>query len=190
MRVMDEEPPAWRLRRATTDDAGALARLHVDCWADAYAGLMPDALLAGLPADVPAWAARWEQTLGEVSRPPTLLAETDDALIGFATAGPARVDDPPAPAELWALYVRAAWWGTAVGHDLFRAVLADGPAYLWVLQGNERAARFYRRQGFAPDGTRKDSEHGRELRMVRTARSSEVPGRGGMIAARGDVGPP
>ncbi len=169
MRVMDEEPPAWRLRSATTYDAEALARLHLDCWAEAYAGLMPDALLAGLLADVPARVARWEHVLAEVSRPPTLLAETDDGLIGFATAGPARADDPPAPAELWALYVRGAWWGTAVGHDLFRAVLADGPAYLWVLQGNERAVRFYRRQGFASDGVGKDTEHGRELRMLRTA---------------------
>ena len=167
MRVMDEPPRPWRLRPATAYDAEPLARLHLDCWGEAYTGLMPGDLLAGLRADVPARVARWEQVLAVEGRPPTMLAETDDGLVGFATAGPARADDPPAPTELWALYARAAWWGTPLGHDLFRAVLADGPAYLWVLEGNDRAARFYRRQGFEPDGAAKETEHGRDLRMVR-----------------------
>jgi hypothetical protein len=36
------------IRRATTDDAGSLARVHVDAWRAAYRGLVPDERLANL----------------------------------------------------------------------------------------------------------------------------------------------
>ncbi|NUR29276.1 MAG: GNAT family N-acetyltransferase, partial [Catenulispora sp.] len=51
-------------------------------------------------------------------------------------------------------------WGTGAGHALMEAALARlrelglSPVRLWALDGNERAARFYRRQGFALDGER------------------------------------
>jgi ribosomal protein S18 acetylase RimI-like enzyme len=33
--------------------------------------------------------------------------------------------------------------------------IGDRPAYLWVLEGNDRAVAFYRRHGFTEDGGRK-----------------------------------
>ncbi len=61
-------------------------------------------------------------------------------------------------AELYALYVRPAWWSTGTGRALMERVLARTGAAgyqsvtLWVLRDNERARRFYERAGFAPDG--------------------------------------
>ena len=37
-----------RIRRATRDDASAIGRVHVETWQSAYAGLLPDAMLAGM----------------------------------------------------------------------------------------------------------------------------------------------
>lgn len=159
----------WRLRRARPADAEALASLHLEVWDDAYADLMPAAVLAERRADTPARMLRWRERLGD-DEPPTMVAETADPaprLLGFATAGPPRDEPPPADRELWALYVRAPWWGTRVGWRLLRSVLGDADAYLWVLEGNERATRFYRRQGFAADGAVRDARHGRERRLVR-----------------------
>ncbi len=61
-------------------------------------------------------------------------------------------------AELYALYVRPAWWSTGTGRTLMQRVLAKsaGAGFpsitLWVLRDNRRARRFYERAGFAPDG--------------------------------------
>jgi hypothetical protein len=50
---------------------------------------------------------------------------------------------------------------------------ADGavgsPAQLWVARGNPRAARFYERNGFVPDGATDDGSFGgiAALRLVR-----------------------
>ena len=48
-------------------------------------------------------------------------------------------------------------------------VIGDRPAYLWVLEGNVRAAAFYRRHGFTDEGGRKpEPDTGVvEIRMAR-----------------------
>jgi RimJ/RimL family protein N-acetyltransferase len=63
--------------------------------------------------------------------------------------------------------VRASAYGTGVGHALCEAAIGSDPAYLWVLDGNERAIRFYERQDFRFDGATKLEEFGLERRMVR-----------------------
>jgi ribosomal protein S18 acetylase RimI-like enzyme len=54
---------------------------------------------------------------------------------------------------------------------LQRLDASDIPVSLWVLEGNERAVRFYRRHGFVPDGATKPEVIGDadvvELRLVR-----------------------
>ena len=66
-----------------------------------------------------------------------------------------------------ALYVRADRWGTGIGYALLEVAIGDRAAYLWVLEGNARAIRFYERQGFRLDGTRDEHDEGLHVRMVR-----------------------
>jgi GNAT superfamily N-acetyltransferase len=92
-------------------------------------------------------------------------------IVGYASFGPETdVLNAPWPhpltadgeggrvAELYALYVRPAWWSTGTGRALMEKVLARSAAAgyrsitLWVLRDNQRARRFYGRAGFAPDG--------------------------------------
>ena len=160
-------PEGVRTRRAVPDDATAVAHLHVDCWDDAYTGLMAQEILDERRANVDARAQRWREILTEHDR--TLVAETEDGLIGFAGAGPARDNDLAGDieTELHALYVRAAWWGTGVGYALLGEAIGDRAAYLWVLANNERAIAFYERQGFRRDGTTDMHIEGLHARMVR-----------------------
>ena len=158
-------PDGVALRRARPEDAESLAHLHLDVWDDAYTGLMPQQVLDDRRTKVAERVATWRAILEDHDR--TLLAEGPDGLVGFAGAGPGRDNDVDIELELMALYVRAGWWGTGVGYALFEEAVGDRAAYLWVLASNERAIRFYERQGFRLDGTRDQHDEGLHVRMVR-----------------------
>ena len=158
------------LRLAAIDDAETLVDLHLACWREAYAGLLSEETIEAVFADRVAAVAHRRERLSVTDRP-TWVAETAGErgaeMVGFATAGPARHPDPPTPLELYALYARAAWWGTGVGRSLLTASVGGVAAYLWVLDGNDRAIGFYRRHGFDLDGATEAHPEGRHLRMVR-----------------------
>jgi ribosomal protein S18 acetylase RimI-like enzyme len=156
-----------RIRRPVPADAEALTHLHLDCWDDAYTGLMPQRFLDERRADVPSRIEKWRTILEEHDN--TLVAEDASGLVGFVSAGPGRDNDLEGEidTEVWALYVRAGHWGAGVGYALLQAAIGDRAAYLWVLHGNDRAIRFYERQGFRLDGTRDEHDEGLHVRMVR-----------------------
>ncbi len=161
-------------RRATPAEAERLVDLHEACWREAYTDLMGTAHIDRVFADRAATVARRRRHLADPTTP-TWVAEQDGEhdsdhdgeLVGFATAGPPRHDDPPADLELRAIYARAAVWGTGVGHALLAASIGERAAYLWVLRGNDRAIGFYRRHRFELDGAEQEHPEGLHLRMVR-----------------------
>lgn len=146
-----------------------MAALQVAGWRAAYQGLVPAAVLDGLSVDERAGALVARLESGVVT---VLLAEQEGELLGFGSVGASR--DPDAGdgvAELYALYVQSDRWWSGIGSVLHSAALqamsasSFVEATLWVLEGNERAERFYARQGWRPDGARKvDEECGAELR--------------------------
>ncbi|MCW1805708.1 GNAT family N-acetyltransferase [Brachybacterium squillarum] len=157
------------IRPARPEDAAALTALHLDAWDEAYTGLIASEVLAARRADPESRAQRWRENIATTPNTVLVAEGTGERLLGFAIAGAGR--DEPAGGlperELMALYVRAEVYGTGLGHALLRAAIGDGPASLWVLEGNARAIRFYERQGFRFDGARKEDPVGAELRMVR-----------------------
>lgn len=155
------------LRAAVPADAVAGAALHAACWREAYGPYVDATLLRERLDDTLRWTAAWTRQL--IDGPPRVLAEADGELVGFAVVGASRDEDGATPQELYALYTRAAYWGTGLGQALWDAVRPDAPCSLWVLEDNARAQGFYRRNGFSPDGAR---EHyagldAWEIRMVK-----------------------
>ena len=126
---------------------------------------MPDVYLDQL--DVERRRAGWERTIAATDGPRsgTLVAtEANGTVVGFAHIGPAREGDgdPIVIGELAAIYLPPEVWGSGVGRRLMLAavnVLRDAgfaEAILWVLEGNERAQRFYEIGGWQLDGVTKD----------------------------------
>lgn len=150
--------------------------MHVRSWQQGYRGLLPDDYLDHLdPADR---AARYTFGGDDPLRPYTTVAVDGDQICGFASTGPCRDTDRPAAAELYALYVDPGWWHRGVGKELIdtaRQRLADQSfreAVLWVLLGNARAERFYRIDGWRPDGQRRlQGLHGIEVDEIRYVRA-------------------
>lgn len=160
----------YEIRPASVDDAPSLGRMHVRVWQEAYAGLMDANYLAGL--DPEARAERWVTIIEQMpSAQRTRVAVHRDSgeVVGFVTVDAARDDEPPTPTELWAINVLAAHHGTGLAQAMLDEALGDEDAYLWVVDGNERAQAFYRRNGFAADGGhQRDERLGvDELRMTR-----------------------
>ena len=150
------------IRDAQPSDADEVAGVHVRSWQDGYRGLLPDVYLDGLrPEDR---ARRYTFGTSDPNAAMTLVADDHGVICGFATTSPARDPDRPASGELCALYVEPSSWGAGIGRALIAAArtrLADqhfADAVLWVLRGNERAARFYRADGWLADGSEREAE--------------------------------
>ena len=157
------------VRPARVQDVRQVARVHVRCWQETYRGLMPDAVLddPGFPA---ARERMWTGALtGERYRQNRVaVAERDDELVGIAMSGPPEDAAAAWMRQLYVLYVYAADHGTGAGRALLEAVIDSAePAALWVADPNPRAQAFYRKHGFAADGTARFQDGVREIRMVR-----------------------
>ncbi|MBW0016995.1 MAG: GNAT family N-acetyltransferase [Mycobacterium sp.] len=151
------------VRPAVPNDAYAVARVHVQSWQTAYRGLIAQDYLDALAPDD--FARRY--TFGRVGLwPSTLVAVDDPEICGFATIGLCRDIELPNFGELMALYVAPAHVGTGIGRRLISAARERlrgrgvAVAVLWVLDGNVRARRFYERDGWSFDGTRKTAVFG------------------------------
>lgn len=146
------------VRTARLDDAPAIARVHVASWRAAYAGLLPEGVLASRTVEVR--TRHWVEWLSDGAPRRILVAERNGAVVGFGAAGPAR-GGGPRTAELYSLYLAPEALGEGFGTLLWNALAdplaGDGfrEAVLWVADGNERALRFYEARGFRADGGRR-----------------------------------
>ena len=136
------------IRAATVEDASAIAHVHVESWRTTYAGIVPDAYLAGL--DETLRQKLWQEWLkGETV---VLVAERRGEVVGFAHAGKIRDAVQTADAELYALYLLKDAQGWGIGRALLKAIAIEfqqrgfeGLA-LWVLERN-RSRGFYEKCG-------------------------------------------
>lgn len=177
---------ATTIRRATIDDAGSIARVHVQSWQQAYRNLLPGEYLAAL--SVPKREAKWSESIAAGALT-VLVVEAESQVVGFSALGPCRDSGATAADyEIMAIYLAPGYWSTGRGRVLWlrsqEAMVAQGAARasLWVLADNERAIRFYRAAGFLPevDAERTVELGGAPVRELRFARrlAGEAAGTG------------
>ena len=160
--------PELRIIPFTPEYAGELGQLHWQVWEETYRGLIPDAYLDTFTPE------KWT----EKARRDTLssfLLFADGELAGFASCSdPARESVPvPEASEIVAFYLLRKFQGQGLAGALMRHCLdfcTRPNVVLYVLEGNEKAAGFYRHMGFEPTG-RIQLDHTpygtlRELEMV------------------------
>src|SRR3954454_1176985 len=98
------------IRLANSDDALAVADVHVRSWQAGYRDLLPADYLDGLRAEDR--AARYDLGNRNPSRPVTFVAVDGDAICGFATVAQS---DASGCGELTALYVSPQRWRSGAG---------------------------------------------------------------------------
>ncbi|MEH2506750.1 ribosomal protein S18 acetylase RimI-like enzyme [Bradyrhizobium sp. AZCC 1578] len=143
---------SFRIRRASQDDAGEVARIHIEATRAAYRDIYTVEYLNGLSVEDRAY--RWvEKDKGHlaIGRPfGVFVAFDDDVMIGFADVGPT---DENGVAELYAIYLDPDYIGKGAGKALLEAC-ADYAASngfkamtATVLSRNSLARAFYERTG-------------------------------------------
>ncbi|KQR37529.1 GNAT family N-acetyltransferase [Microbacterium sp. Leaf159] len=152
------------IRDGVIDDADQIAGVHVRSWQAAYRGLIDQEALDGL--SISDRAEGWRRIF--VNPLPTslgiLVAERDGEIVGWASFGSGREEEGAGDGEVYGIYADPAEWSTGVGRALLDAaeqrILSAGHmrAYLWVLDGNERADAFYARRDWEADGASKVEE--------------------------------
>ena len=170
------------VRPAREADAASLAQVQVTSWRHAFAGLLPDALLAQLTCDEAesTWRDRWREA---ITNPPTsrhhVLAAVEEApsreVVGFVSAGPATDADrwPGTDAELYELRVRPERTGRGHGSRLVHAaadtLTQDGfhTVCTWALEADAALRRFLQSSGWAADGARGELDVGISLPVLR-----------------------
>jgi hypothetical protein len=160
--------PKVTLRVATKLDSAAIAHLHAESWRSAYRGILSDDYL-----DQRAHTERtalWQSRFSEIASKPffAVLAEAGAELAGFACVFPQ--EHPTFGSFLDNLHVVPQSIGQGIGRQLLggvaRRLIADkvpGGLYLWVIEKNSRARKFYAKAGAVevervelpmPDGAR------------------------------------
>lgn len=146
----------WRLRRASPEDAAAVALVAQASFLETFAGILagPDILAHLAGKSRPEHFARWSTdpaatlTLAEHGR--------GAAPIGYTLLTPPEEvgDTQPGDIELRRIYTLSSMRGTGLGAALMTRAVDDARdagarrILLGVFAGNARARAFYERQGF------------------------------------------
>src|SRR6202142_4528508 len=140
------------IRDALETDAPAIAKLHAESWRSAYRGVLSEEYLRN---DVhrerlAVWQSRFSQ---DVQRSMfAIVAEMTSGLAGFVCVFPQK--DATFGSFLDNLHVAPQLTGQGIGRKLLsesarRLANLPSPAglYLWVIEQNYRARRFYEKAG-------------------------------------------
>lgn len=138
-----------QIRRMTESDRAELNELYLASWKAGYKGLLPQDFLDGLTAE------RWE---GKFLDEGSFVAVEDGKIVAHCHA---RAADEPKMrrwGEIHTMYTHPDYWKRGYGSAVFEQAekwLSESgfdDVYLYVLEGNERAKRFYNAHGYLPNG--------------------------------------
>lgn len=162
------------IRRAKTQDARAIAEVHVKSWQAAYRDLLPEDFLQSLSVD--RREVQWKAGI-ENPEQVVLVYELKESIVAFCSFAPTRDDDleQTKVAELSTIYALESCWGQGVGKGLWEEATKQmrergfDEVMLWVLRGNKRALKFYKRRGLRFEGKTKTEtrQNGLELHELR-----------------------
>jgi ribosomal protein S18 acetylase RimI-like enzyme len=138
-------------RRPTPEEAGAMASLHVQCWREAYADILPAELLNSFSDETR--LPMWQAVIPHADRF-VLAAYEDEKVVGFVISGGSdekHIENQDG--HLWGLYISADYGRRGIGRKLIASAASDWLAKggtsmtIGVLAENIRARSFYEALG-------------------------------------------
>jgi len=137
------------IRTARPGDAHRIARIDVETWRAAYAGILTTPFLVGL--SVRRREVGWASVIEREPRDVRVALDADGEIVGFGSCGRNR-DGHEFAGEVFTLYVAPDWQNRGIGRQLLLALFGRlvaqgcGSVIIWVLRDNS-ARFFYQRLG-------------------------------------------
>ena len=168
-------------RLCTAEDAGLISRIHASSWRGSYAGLIPQHYLDRLPDGY--WTPSVRSWLSD-GRFEGKLVIADGVPAGCCIYGRGRDESHGDWGEIVSLYMLPDFARQGLGGALLESCLADlrregyTRFYLWCIDGNAAADRFYAAHGFRVTDEHVDYAIGgapvRDIRYVRVEEGSST----------------
>ena len=158
------------IRKATVEDAYNYTDCLISCLQTAYKGIASDEFLSNMLEERDRRAEKFIRNL-ENPALETFLAILEGDIIGFLTFH-------KSDGEIWALYLLEGFRRKAYGKEMLDFAtnelkqIGHEQITLWVLEKNTDARRFYEKNGFMFDGTKRENDnYGNMLVQLRYSRN-------------------
>lgn len=152
---------------APTDDRSEISRVYEESWKFAYKGIVPQSYLDSIPE------GRWASKVDSLDRK-TLVCVESGKIIGTTSFSKSRFAQFSDWGEIISIYLLPNYMGRGYGKALLEAAVAElktmdyKNVFLWVLEENSRARKFYEKMGFTlADDYLDDNIGGKNLREIR-----------------------
>ena len=150
-----------------TDDRMEISKIYEESWKCAYKGIIPQDYLDSISN------GRWSSTLDNPNWK-TLICIDNGRIVGTSSFCKSRFEQFHDWGEVISIYLLPNYMGKGYGKTLMKSTISElkilgyENIFLWVLEENGRARRFYEQFGFSPtDDVLDDNIGGEELREVR-----------------------
>lgn len=160
--------------RASMEHAQDMGYVHAESWKKAYRGIVADHIVDQFTPEKR--TAIFEDALSSSSEE-YYLFKIDGQPAGIALLQKGHDDNTTADGEIYAIYFHPHFWGTSGPHKAFQFCISRlreqgfTNLFLWVLNSNQRARRFYEKYGFAFDGTQQQIQLGKSLTQLRYSKT-------------------
>lgn len=133
----------------SSDDKMAISRIYEESWKYAYKNIVPQDYLDSIEE------GRWVATL-DICDWSTLLCVYNGKYVGTCSFSKSRFEDYPDCGEIISIYFLPEFIGKGYGKELLETAVSElekqgyKEMFLWVLDDNISAKKFYEKQGFVP----------------------------------------
>lgn len=108
------------IRKATLQDAEAIARVHVESWKTTYKGIIPDDFLNNL-----SYTQRtdlWTQAIAQQDHFVMVVETSEGEILGFADGWKRETNTVSHSGDLTSIYILEAYQGKGIGKQLLQSL--------------------------------------------------------------------
>lgn len=152
-----------------SDDRNAISHVYEESWKAAYKGIVPQSYLESIES------GRWAKALDNPEWHSLIMLD-GDRIVGTSAYCASRFEDMKDFGEIISIYFLPEYFGRGYGKKLLQAAINGlsqmgyTDIFLWVLEDNIRARRFYEHYGFVASGKYMENNIGgkvlRELQYI------------------------
>lgn len=110
------------IRKANSQDAQGIGKVHVDSWKTTYKGILPDDFLNNLSYEQR--TELWKKNISDATNYVLVAENEQNEIIGFATGGTRKTNSVPNATDLTSIYLLEEYQGIGIGKQLLKEIFA------------------------------------------------------------------